>query len=277
MFKSKFLIISSCAALLACQSELNGSAASRPSNPADMEMRATSDLYAPAPITQISFVPNNVASWLGHIIMVDENGDLHRATTNSKVIPVKKGSFKDVIGLDRPNKAGAFLALTESGRLQAYIEADDDGNFKVIPLSAPEISLQQFCQANTADEGRILARTDNGELRAYDIEFADENSANLSLAIDAQNESACEPLKLKEGGPALTLKPDTPYLNFGDKQAEIINGLSIQGLSTPGYATLTHENMGSVFADGLVIAADSQSGRLILIARSYLLDALNEN
>ena len=244
--------------------------------PADIELRATSDLTAPAPIKQISFVPNNVASWLGHIIMVDEYGDLHRATTNSKVIPIQKGDYADVIGLDRPNKAGAFLAMNRNGTLRAFIEADNEGNFKSIPLSAPNTAIKSFCQANSAYENRLWARTDNGTPAAFDIEFIDESGATLTHVPEAESDEACTPLTIKAGGAALSVKQNSPFLHFGDKNAEMVNGLSIQGLATPSYATLTHVNMGSVFADGVLIAADSETGRLILIARSYLLDVLGE-
>ena len=239
-----------------------------------MELRATSDIFAPAPIKQLSFVPNNVASWLGHIIMVDANGDLHRATTNSQVIAVKQGNYVDVIGLDRPNKAGAFLALTQDKTVHAFIEADNEGNFKSIPVTQAKIPIKSFCQSNNAPENQLWARTQKGEIAAYDIMFLEESSAVLIHKPDVAGKSACEPLTLKSGELALAVKPNSPFVHFDDKKAEIIKGLSIEGMTTPGYAALTHENMGSVFADGILITADSETGRLIFIARSYIMKAM---
>lgn len=274
MFRYKSIIFASCLALLACQGEPKSAGQAPLGGSADMELRATSDLYAPAPIIKVSFVPNNVATWLGHIIMVDKKGDLHRASTNTKVIPIATGNYADVIGLDRPNKAGAFLALSRSGTLRAFIEADNEGNFKTIPLSAPNTTIKSFCQTSDAYESRIWARTDKDMPAAFDIEFIDVIGAKLTPAPDADKDTACQALGIKTEGPTLSVKTNSPYLHIGDIKAAMMNGLSIEGLTTPAYATLTHENMGSVFADGVIIAADSETGRLVLIARSYVLNEL---
>jgi len=278
MIRDISLVLAACLTLISCQSEPNSSAkaskAIQKTDPADMELRATSDLLAPAPIKQLSFVPNNVASWLGHIIMVDANGDLHRATTNSQVIAVKQGNYVDVIGLDRPNKAGAFLALTQDKKVHAFIETDNEGNFKSIPVTQAKTSIESFCQSNDAPENQLWARTQKGEIAAYDITFPEESSAVLIHKPDVADKNACEPLTLKSDGLTLAVKPNSPFLHFDDKKAEIVKGLSIEGMTTPGYAALTHENMGSVFADGILIAADSETGRLTFIARSYIMKTM---
>jgi len=41
-----------------------------------------------------------------------------------------------------------------------------------------------------------------------------------------------------------------------------------------GYVTGTQANMGSVFSEGLILAADKTDGRLVLISRSYILKEL---
>jgi|GEM_PF-7088596 len=49
----------------------------------------------------------------------------------------------------------------------------------------------------------------------------------------------------------------------------IIDGLGISGMERPGLAVATTVNLGSTFADGAVLVADDESGRVILIAKPY--------
>ena len=277
MSRLKIIVLSAMLGLAACQSEPQDTIAiTAHTSIADMELRATSDLLAPAPIVRATFVPNNVASWVGHIIMIDEKGDILRATTESKVTPITTGDFDDVIGLNRPNKAGAFFALTKDGELRAFIEADNDGNFKPITTSQTELPIAQFCQSAVAYEEVVWTLSDKGKPVAYSIEFFDESSVSLTQLANKDSGGACEPLTVEAGGPALSIQAGSSYLSIGDMDAEMINGLSIAGLKTPRFATITNENMGSVFADGLLLVADKETGRLVLIARGYLLSALKE-
>ena len=66
----------------ACQSDDKAAVSSASDDMADITLRATSDIQTPSPIKAASFVPNSVASWLGHIILLDEKGTLHRTTTD---------------------------------------------------------------------------------------------------------------------------------------------------------------------------------------------------
>jgi len=62
-----------------------------------------------------------------------------------------------------------------------------------------------------------------------------------------------------------------------DMTMDITNGLSIGGIESAGFVTVTTANMGSVFNEGVLLVADSNEGRLILISRAYALKELSVN
>jgi len=85
-------------ALTACNSGDDARKAASPGSQSDLTLRATSDIKTSAPIKVATFVPNSVATWLGHIILLDKQGKLHRATTDSaETDPVALGKYTDVM------------------------------------------------------------------------------------------------------------------------------------------------------------------------------------
>ena len=245
---------------------------------ADIVVRATSELNAPAPIVKATFVPNSVATWLGHIIMIDTDGNLHRATTDSQVNLIDKGDYSSVIGLARIKQPGVFLAITKAGSLKAYIESDDDGNFKALPVSINDgTRLTEFCQSTLPHEDVIWAINNNDMVTSYKIDVTDNASVAIASLDDTAKTKACAPLTY-DGEESLTIADDAPHLtaqvNAETKSVSITNGLSIAGISNPAYVGATSVNMGSVFRDGVILTTEKDSGRIVLIARDYFVEAL---
>ena len=271
------LLLTATAALTACQG------GDDPSNnstaPADFIFRATSDIQTPSPVTAASFVPNSVASWLGHIILLDAKGTLHRATTDSAETEiVALGRYVDVAGLAREKKAGVFLALTPQGQIKGFIQSDDEGNFSPLAVSQPSESFERFCVTAKPNETVLWAQS-SSKSHKLSVEVFDENSVSLSVLEKGADD--IDPCKAKPGfslgaDHTLSAANNALTLTAGGKplSVELTNGLSIGGRSELGYVTGTDANMGSVFNEGLILAADKNDGRLVLISRSYVLQEL---
>jgi len=268
-------------ALGACKGDVNSPTITSPENAADMTLRATSDIQTPSPILAASFVPNSVASWLGHIILVDEKGALHRATTDSATTDVVAlGKYVDVIGLAREKKSGVFLALTPQGQIKAFVQTDDEGNFGPMAVSQDNNSIERFCASTEPSETRIWAETKSGP-KLFSIEIFEDTSLNLNeieSGIDETN--LCKANSTLKLGASHTLKPDnnsSHLILFDGKKdisVKITNGLSIGGIKTAGFVTMTNANMGSVFNEGVILVADENEGRLVLISLAYALKEL---
>lgn len=245
-----------------------------------LTLRATSDMRTPSPVKAATFVPNSVASWLGHIILLDSRGGLHRATTDSaETEPVALGRYAGVTAIAREQKPGVFFALTEQGHIKAFIESDDDGNFSPLAISQSNQKYERFCNAAKPNNTAIWAVAAGTSYR-LSVEIFDDSSASLSV-MDKDSD-APDPCKARSGFElsensllraatenSLTLTTEGTTLSV-----ELTNGLSIAGMTPIGYVAGTQANMGSVFNEGLILAADKNEGRVVLVSRSYALKEL---
>jgi len=249
---------------------------------ADVTLRATSDIQTPLPIKAATFVPNSVASWLGHIILLDEKGTLHRATTDSaNTDVVALGRYADVIGLARDQQSGVFLALTPQGQIKAFVQSDNEGNFSPLAVSQGEEKFERFCATATPSGSVIWARTTSRSSQKLAVEIFEDTSVTLTPAKVTEEDidpcAANNALNLNE---TYSVKPDSAgaglIIASDDKTmtVEITNGLSIGGMSDAGFVTLTSANMGSVFAEGVLLVADETQRRLVLISLAYALKEL---
>ena len=112
-----------------------------------VEMVATHAFDTKTQITALTFIPNNVAPWLGRIIMLDENQHLFSTDIEGRTpLAVNSKTYTDIAGLFRKNAAGVFLAIGENGKLEAFIQSDDAGNFKSLPISGTGINTANVLQ-----------------------------------------------------------------------------------------------------------------------------------
>jgi hypothetical protein len=269
-------------ALTACNSGDDASKAASPGSQSDLTLRATSDIKTAVPIKAATFVPNSVATWLGHIILLDKQGKLHRATTDSaETAPVALGKYADVIGLKRDKKSGVFLALTPQGDIKAFVQTDDAGNFGPMAVSQGGQTFERFCATAEPRENTIWAKTTSKASQKLTIEIFEDSSLTLIAAESTGEETdPCSAnnalsltqdytLKPSEAANGLTLTSDSETLSL-----DITNGLSIGGISDAGLVTVTTANMGSVFNQGVVLVAEENENRIVLISRDYILKEL---
>jgi len=278
----KYSLIATALLLAACQ---NGEdtqktgAMQATQSPADITLRATSDIQTPSPIKAASFVPNSVATWLGHIILLDEKGILHRATTDSADTDiVALGKYADVMGLAREKQSGVFLALTPQGQIKAFVQTDDEGNFGPMAVSMGNFSVKRFCATATPSQDFIWARTTEEKSQKFTVETFKDTSVTLNkIAPDDGELDPCTAnnalsltetyaIKPESAGNGLILSSDKKTMRVG-----ITNGLSIGQVENAGFVTVTNANMGSVYNEGLLLVAEKEEGRLVLISRAYAL------
>lgn len=269
------------AALLgtACQSGDDAPQTNAAKAAADITLRATSDVQTPSPIKAATFVPNSVATWLGHIILLDNKGMLHRATTDStKTETVALGRYADVIGLARVKKSGVFLALTPQGQIKAFVQSDDDGNYSPMAVSQGGESFKRFCATSTPSGSVIWARTTSRASQKLAIDIFDNTSVTLTKTdISDEDIDPCKANNALSLNETYTLKPDNDDTGLilgsdgSDMTVNVTNGLSIGGVKEAGFVTVTNANMGSVFNQGAVLIAEKDEGRLVLISRAYAL------
>lgn len=268
-------------AATACQNSQDSSNADTVKPSADISLRATSDIQTPSPVKAATFVPNSVASWLGHIILLDSKGTLHRATTDSNETEiVALGKYADVIGLAREKQSGVFLALTAQGQVKAFVQSDNEGNFSPLAVSQGDERFERFCASSTPAGDVIWAKLTSKTSQKLSIDIFEDTSLTIGLS-----EAGADEFDLCEANNALTLSEDysiKPNSAEGllltsdedSKSVEITNGLSISGVKDAGFVTVTSANMGSVYSEGVILVADEDEGRLVLISRAYALKEL---
>jgi len=279
---TKHIFFSAIIGLTACQNGDDTPKTNAAKPAADFTLRATSDIQTPSPIKAATFVPNSVATWLGHIILLDETGTLHRATTDSaETDVVALGKYADVMGLAREKKSGVFLALTPQGQIKAFVQSDDEGNFSPLAVSQGDQSFERFCATATPNGSEIWARTTSRISQKLAVEIFEETSVTLNpIGMADGDTDPCAANNALSLNDDYTVKPDSASAHLTlsngkkDLSVEITNGLSIGGINDAGFVTVTNTNMGSVFNEGVIVIADENEGRLVLISLAYALREL---
>lgn len=223
MIKSGLLIGAAGLALTACSEAENTPSQTQESQ----KLSATHAFETPDPVSALAFSPNDVASWLGTLAMITDSGQL--LITNiegKKAKPQSGGPYKDVIGANRKGQPALFFALTESGELRAFIEADDNGNFKALPISSESQNPTILCKPASGFTDALIVITADGEIvtlaTEIDASAVLRKSKTLGKAKDA---NAC----VVSEGQVLTLSGNT-LSNTGGKRITVdaaANGLAI--------------------------------------------------
>jgi len=126
-----------------------------------MEITATHAIAIDESADGIGFVPNNVAPWLGRIILQNSDGGLVSTDIEGRSAQTitERGSGS-TFGLARENASGVFLAInSRNKRLDAFIESDDQGNFASQSYSGDNISPQTLCTTDNAQQDSASALT----------------------------------------------------------------------------------------------------------------------
>ena len=141
-----------------------------------IDMVATHAIDLDTSISQLTFVPNSVAPWLGRIIIRDDDGFLFSTDIEGREPkPVGTGKYIDIFGLAREAAPGVFLTITEDNKIEAYIESDDIGNFSPMIYSGERIDAKGFCLSHTAATKAAKILTVNNEFKNISISIEDKH------------------------------------------------------------------------------------------------------
>lgn len=275
-------------------------------------LRATGDLRLPEPMTMATYVPNHVAAWAGHILLLSESGAVWRTSSEGETPKsIAPGPYVDIYGLSRPNKAGLFLALGEGGKLSAFIEADDEGNFKSLPVSYGGPEITAFCEGPGFASSWLIGA--NEAIYAFSVDVKDEAIAEITIeGGSAPNSKAMgchapahERYYYQKASGKYVGKNDmahwdgasdvSPIAELGqmgyDPQTgtpllfkdgalhmlEIEDGLSIKGIEAANFISATSYAMGSVFNPGIILIGDKTENRMVMMSMGYARRALEES
>ena len=241
-----------------------------------LEVSSTSEIYSTKPIEEISFVPNNVASWLGHLIMIDKTGSILRANASDRTTKlVATGSYKDVIGTSLKNKSGLFFAINNQGVIEAFTETTNSGDFTFLENINALDGFIKFCET-TRSNNKIVAIKNNRKIFNITYRINEKEKSIITTETEIKfPASSCLTSKSVNllGKYNLTLNDKLLELN-GDQNGRIIlkitNGLSIKGTNYPSGIHLTNQNMGSVFNKGLIAVTLEEESRIILLSLKHI-------
>ncbi|MDG2361651.1 MAG: hypothetical protein P8L81_04765 [Hellea sp.] len=244
-------------------------------NKKKLEVSSTSEIYTTEPIYKISFVPNNVASWLGHLIMIDKTGSIFRASATDRTAKlVAAGSYMDVIGTSLKNKSGLFFAINNQGVIEAFIETTNTGDFTFLENISEPDGFIKFCKS-TGSDNKIIAIKNNGKFFQiiYNINEKDRSLITSETEIVSPVSSCLTSKGLNLLGEYdLTLNDKLLEINGNKNDSitlKISDGLSIRGTNYPSGVYLTNQNMGSVFNKGLIAVTLEKESRVILLSLKY--------
>ena len=241
-----------CLLLVACadKSETQTEAEVFDVSGAAIEIPVTSQIMLPEKGVAYTFVPNDAAQWLSHIIILSEDGDLYQATADSQdAKPIEGPKAKAVIGLSRPGAAGVFFAINEDNTLQAYIESNDAGDFKALTDDLPDVNIIELCETSPALECEL---GENGQISAI------ETKAPASLVSSKGQHN----LKMSDNS-IIVSEPESSDVYT---PVTITNGITILGVTNPQSVHTTSDNFGGPFNNGLVLVSDADEPRFVIIS-----------
>ncbi|WP_017930419.1 hypothetical protein [Robiginitomaculum antarcticum] len=150
------LIISTAAllALSACGKSNSNKADTSDTDAAEiMPITATYEFETRSKIAHIAFAPNDVASWLGALAMIGEDGALRFSDIEAINSTTASGRYRTAIGFDRPKAPALFAVLSEAGTWRGYVESSDTFDFSPSPIvgapSADTIICTPYGSATT--------------------------------------------------------------------------------------------------------------------------------
>ena len=155
-----------------------------------------------------------------------------------------------------PRKAGAKLALTQSGELRAFIESPEEAGMFPLPVSAPDdLKLTRFCTG--PETMSFWAMTDSGKLANVRAEITDD--AAIALTVVATEKP---PAKIQ----ICSALPDgTVYAAARTKKRASLHMMSADGWSgLSGFPALSHAAASKHGETVLIAGLDSLEQKIIL-------------
>jgi len=166
-------------ALYGCKNSKDDAVAAPQEASSTVSLTATSDIEPPVKIIKASVSPKSFASWLGHIILLGEDGSIRTTNTGFGAFTIlAPAGFKDIQGSAQGDEASIVLALTEDGSLAAFRE-DSDDSFAALPITETHSGYASFCHDETPRLDHVYVRDLENQLVRLDFKV----TATESLAV----------------------------------------------------------------------------------------------
>ncbi len=262
-----FLCLAVMGGLSACQKQSQTSYDSLP----QVDMILTHEIPVDRTVKDLAFIPNDVAHWLGRVVLLDENGhlfstDIEGATPQ----PIGKGTYQDIIGLQRDKTTGVLIALNNEGKIEAYEESDNQGHFKPLTIRGHVPALTRLCHSATPATDRIEAQTEKNGLITLLIKPEKDRIKVLKQTL--QTNADCPKLrKINYLHPKKTLLflAENGDTQTGKTRIIIKDGLVLPGIKNIRAVVPTTSNFGRTYSDGVIAIIDNDKKRIGFIALDY--------
>ena len=261
-----------------------------------ISVNMTYDRPMPHDATAITAVPNNVAPWVSSLFILDEEGQLLRGGLETGDFKPIASNIQEIKPLARKNASGIIMARTADS-IAAYIEINEEGDYKDIPFVKTPQNISGFCETKDLYEQRIyghdtreifalevISPTANGRVEAVKIESTPTVKGNCMLSVEGNNvelipspKHAIQTALLNQNMLIFTTNESKERPRLFMQQDNVVTAIDITGGLTTIAPTqidsfsIIHNNLGGVLRNGAVLITDNASERVIYLS----LDLLN--
>lgn len=245
------LLMGAVTALWACSNEKTP----EPTHISTVEIVATHAFDTQTQIETLAFVPNNVAPWLGRLILLDTSGHIFSTDIEGRTpLEINSNVYRDIFGLSLDNAAGVFLAVNDRSSLEAFIESDDNGGFSPMTYSGSPLKAASFCKSTTPMTDKVKVLSVDGNIvdltmnvQSTLVEHLETNSlqapdGTIACAYDAEHifvmtrsSKGASAIKVYEAG---KWRPVTSPKNIAAFSPVLLNGETNLGYVGNGHNIL---------------------------------------
>ena len=253
-------------------------------------------------VKKIAVVPNNVAPWTGSLFITTESNILYRGDIDRGPFAHVSDDISEIAPLARKNMAGIILGKTNEGNIKAFVEINDDSEYRPLPLNKTPKAVEALCNVNRPDMNRIYAKLER-DIIALDLVSPQENSyigsaiiedvkltnEHCNLAIDTKDitpiaapKMAVNMAVLSDSKIVFTTEESKRSPRLFVKDADSITAIDITGGITSAAPSqidaiyVIPNSLGGVLRNGALIMADNASQRLIYISLDFLEKRLDQ-
>ena len=269
---------------------------------AALSINMTYDREVGFPVKAIAIVPNNVAPWVSSLFLIDDDNKLHRGAIDAGAFDNVAKDIAGIAPLARNNDAGIALAHTHTGEVKAFLEINDDSDYRAMPLSETPHDIDAFCAVDHPSAARVYAKSgpniltleltspqENSYIGAAPINGLKARGKTCSVITDAEDLISLDAPKTALGTAVL----DSNTLLFITKDSQsaprlfIKRGEDVTAINITGGITMAApkqidalyvmpNSMGGVLRNGALVLADNETQRLIYISLDFFKQRVDE-
>ena len=264
-----------------------------------VDVRATTHLFPKETIIAATVAPKTgMRTFSSQILLLSESGKVYSTTTAfPRLELIHEGPFDELSGFYLLDGRSGFLAKS-GDNIEAFLDGDPAG-FKKVEFETSK-SVLDFCQASLALPGQTVMKSDEGNMvyflsqnagdedeRLYmeDNGSAGKNNAcgqgsefllpAFTVASASMDEKTADQIREQITSGEIVSTEITSQglvLSLEDKglSVNVVDGLSIDGISTPEWVFTTSQPLGNTFNNGVTLIRGDGNNRIVMIANDYL-------